>query len=387
MTRRSASALALGSFLALALALGATACSPVTPGVSGGDGGDGGDGGSGSGNSGAGASGATTTDDGEIKTSTDTETNFEECAAATEAAATLPLNMFIAIDKSGSMANNSKWTKAKAAFLGYFQDPENTNPESKVNVALRFWPDGDCNATTCNINACSNPQVPLGPLADPDHVQSLVSLYNSKNPDGNTPMYAALGGAAKWGIENAQTGEGATATVIIFVTDGEPVGCDENINNIAQHASNAFSTAQVKTFAVGLAGSKEADMAKLAVAGGTGTPFLIGNGDAQADLSAALKEIQKTTLACVFAMPEAQGPDPIDKDLVNLTYTPAGAEPVTISKVEDATKCDSAGGWGWYYDDNEKPNIIQLCPALCDNVQKFEGGKINIVLGCQSKVE
>lgn len=385
MMLRSASALALGSLLGLAL--GAAACSPVTPGASGG--GDGGGGDDGSGGSGAaGASGTTTTtEDGEIETSTDTDTGFEECAAATEAAATLPLNMFIAIDKSGSMDNDGKWEKAKAAFLGFFQDPANTNPESKISVALRFWPDGDCNANSCDINACSVPQVPLGPLSDPNHVSSLVSLYNSKGPDGNTPMYAALGGASKWAIENAQTGEGASATVIVFVTDGEPVGCDENINNIAQHATNAYSAAEVKTFAVGLAGSNENDMTVIATAGSTAAPFLIGNGNAQADLAAALKEIQKTTLACVFAMPEAQGPDPIDKDLVNLTYTPANAEPITIAKVTDPTKCDSAGGWGWYYDDNEKPNVIQLCPALCDNVQKFEGGKINIVLGCETKVE
>lgn len=384
MTLRSASALGLGSFLALAL--GAAACSPVTPSSSGADGG-GGDGSGGDGGAGAG-DGTTTTDDGQIETSTDTGTaSFQECATATEAAATLPLNMFLAIDKSGSMDNDGKWDKAKAAFLGFFQDPANASPDSKLSVALRFWPDGDCNATSCNIDACSQPQVALGPLSDPNHVQNLVSLYNSKGPDGNTPMYAALGGAAKWGIENAQTGEGASATVIIFVTDGEPVGCDENIDNIAKHAADAYGAAEVKTFAVGLAGSNEGDMATIATAGSTTSPFLIGNGNAQADLAAALKEIQKTTLACVFAMPEAQGPDPIDKELVNLTYTPANAQPITVVKVPDETKCESAGGWGWYYDDNEKPNVIQLCPALCENVQKYEGGKIDIVLGCETKVD
>lgn len=383
MMARSASALTLGSLLVLAL--GTVACSPVGEG-SAGDGGNGGD--TSNGGSGGGTGSGTTTEEGEILTSTESGTGtFKECATTSEVAATLPLNMFLAIDKSGSMDSDGKWEKAKAAFLGYFQDPANANPESKINVALRFWPDGDCNANSCDINACSQPQVALGPLADPAHVQSLVSLYNSKGPDGNTPMYAALGGAAKWGIENAQTGEGATATVIVFVTDGEPVGCDENINNIAQHAANAYSSAKVQTFAVGLAGSNEGDMTTIATAGNTTTPFLIGNGNAQADLAAALKEIQKTTLACVFAMPEAQGGKPIDKELVNLTYTPANAEPITILKVKDPTGCEAAGGWGWYYDDNDAPNVIQLCPDLCKNVQEFEGGEINIVLGCETKVE
>lgn len=379
MTLRSASALALGSLLALTLA--SAACSPAAPGDASNDG-DGGNGGEGSGADGPGT-GKTTSDD-PIETSTDSGT-FTECAKATAAAATLPLNMFLAIDKSGSMKDNDKWQKARGAFLGFFQDPANQSPDAKISVALRFWPDGDCNATSCNINACSQPQVPLGPLSDPNQVQSLVSLYNSKSPDGNTPMYAALGGAAKWGIENAQTGEGATATVIVFVTDGEPVGCNEKINDIAQHAATAYSTAEVKTFAVGLAGSNEGDMSTIAAAGSTGAPFLIGNGNAQADLAAALKEIQKTTLACVFAMPEAQGPEPIDKELVNLTYTPANATAITIGQVPDPSKCEAAGGWGWYYNNPEKPTVIHLCPALCDNVQKFEGGKIDIVLGCATQ--
>jgi hypothetical protein len=310
---------------------------------------------------------------------------FEACATASEAASTLPLNMYIAIDRSGSMANDNKWGNAKAAFESFFQDPLNTDPEAKISVALRFWPDGQCSELTCSINACSQPEVALGPLSDPNQVNNLVSLYNTKSPNGNTPMWAALGGAAKWGVENAQLGEGGTATVIVFVTDGEPNGCDENINNIAQHAAAAYATAGVPTFAVGLAGSNESQMQTIATAGNTGAPFLIGNGNAQADLAAALKAIQTTTLACVFAMPEAQGLDPIDPELVNLTYTPSGAAEITIGKVDGAGQCDAAGGWGWFYDDPVKPNVIQLCPALCEKVQGDPDGKIQIVLGCETK--
>lgn len=382
-----ASAFSFGSLLVLGLT--AAACSPVgqqgsESGGAGGDGGSGADGGSGSG-TGTGTGGEDIIDTGNTSTETGTGPGFEACATASAAASTLPLNMFIAIDKSGSMLTDNKWGNAKAAFLGFFQSAENTDPEAKISVALRFWPDAGCDESTCNINTCSQPQVPLGPLADATQVQDLVTLYNSKSPNGNTPMYAALGGAAKWGVENAQMGEGGVATVIVFVTDGEPNGCDENINNIAQHAAAAYATAKVPTFAVGLAGSNEADMQKIAVAGNTGTPFLIGNGNAEADLAAALKEIQKTTLACVFAMPEAQGPDPIDVDLVNLSYTPAGGGPITIGRVDDVSQCTAAGGWGWFYDDPINPNVIQLCPAFCDHVQQFDDGKIEIILGCETK--
>lgn len=384
MKLRVASAFSFLSLLALGISV--SACGAV-----GGDGGQTGGGGSGAsgadGGSGGTSSGTTTEDtiDTGDAGGSGGGPGFEACATASEAASTLPLNMYIAIDKSGSMADSNKWSNAKNAFLNFFQSPDNTDPNAKISVALRFWPDGNCNETTCSINSCSQPQVALGPLSDPNQVQSLVSLYNSKSPNGNTPMFAALGGAAKWGVENAQMGEGGTATVIVFVTDGEPNGCDENINNIAQQAAAAYATAKVPTFAVGLAGSNEAQMQTIATAGNTGAPFLIGNGNAEADLAAALKEIQKTTLACVFAMPEAQGPDPIDPDLVNLSYTPSGAGTVTIGKVDSEAGCDAAGGWGWYYDDPVNPKVIQLCPKLCDHVQMDEDGKIEIILGCESK--
>jgi hypothetical protein len=384
MKLRTASALTFGSLLVLSLS--AAACSPA--GKQGyGTAGDGGGGGSST--DGGGGSGTTNTDDtidtGTTGTDTGTGPGFEACATASEIAATLPLHMFIAIDKSGSMANDNKWTMAKNAFLSFFQSPENTAPEAQISVALRFWPDDGCNDQTCSIDECSKPQVQLGPLADPNQVNNLVTLYNAKSPDGNTPMYAALGGAAKWTVTNVQLGEGGVATVIVFVTDGQPVGCDENIDNIALHAATAWATAKVPTFAVGLAGSNEAQMQTIATAGNTGAPFMIGNGNAEAELAAALKEIQKSTLACVFAMPEAQGPDPIDPELVNLTYTPTGGGQITIGKVNSVTECDSAGGWGWFYDDPIKPNVIQLCPALCDKVQQDPEGKIEIILGCETK--
>ena len=376
MKLRFASALALGSALALTLA----ACSPATKG---GPGNANGGGGQGQGGDGAGASqnqGGTDLGIGGMDTGT---TSFQECAKATEAASTLPLHMFVAIDKSGSMADNDKWGKAKAAFVDFFQSPDNQS--SKISVALRFWPDAGCNDVTCDVNACSTPQVALGDLSDPAQVQQLTQLYNAKSPAGNTPMFAALGGAAKWGIENAQQGEGATATVIVFVTDGEPHGCNEDIGAIAQNAEDAWATAKVATFAVGLAGSNEGDMQAIATAGNSTKPFLIGNGDAQAELAAALKEIQKTTLACVFAMPEPTGSDPIDPQQVNLSYTPANATPIDIGQVTDPSQCGAAGGWGWYYDDPSNPHVIQLCPDLCDNVQKYEGGKIEVILGCETK--
>jgi hypothetical protein len=387
MKLRSAKTLAHGSLLALAIA--AVACSPARKGQAGDDiGSRGGQGGSAGGDmggdsAGAGQGGSAGSDLGLGGNDTGTTTGFQSCAKATQAPATLPLDIYIAIDKSGSMLDNNKWGNVKNAFFNFFNSPDNQS--SKISASLRFWPDGNCNTDTCDVNGCAQPQVPLGPLSDAAHVQALENLYNSKSPGGNTPMFPALAGAAKWTEANAAQGEGAKATVIVFVTDGQPHGCDENINDIAANAADAYKKAKVETFAVGLVGSNESDMTAIAVAGNTQKPFLIGNGNAEAELSAALKEIQKTTLACVFAMPEASGPDPIDPSLVNLTYTPGGGKSETIGQVKSKADCDAAGGQGWYYDDPAKPKIIQLCPGLCSEVQKDDAGKIEVVLGCASQ--
>lgn len=309
---------------------------------------------------------------------------FTECATAEQQPSTVPLHMYVAIDKSGSMGDNNKWGNAKAAFTTFFQDPENA--AANISVALRFWPDGNCSDATCDPNQCEQPQVPLGPLSDPNQLSALLNLYNQKNPNGNTPMSAALGGAAQWAIKNAEMGEGATATVIVFVTDGQPMGCNENINAIAQPAADAYAMAGVPTFAVGLAGSNEAQMGVIATAGNTMKPFLIGNANAQEELVAALKEIQKTTLGCVFAMPEAAAGETIDPKQVNLTYTPTGANmPIVIKQVENEAACSANGGWGWYYDDPNNPAIITICPDLCTNVQADKSGKIKVVLGCDTQ--
>jgi uncharacterized protein YegL len=309
---------------------------------------------------------------------------FEECAGVAEEATFIPVSMFIAVDKSGSMNNDNKWTNVKAAFVSFFTDPG----ADGLNVALRFWPDSGCEDPYCDINGCSQPQVQLGSLADPNHEQALINTFNSKGPGGMTPMSAALGGACQWAVAHQGQNEGAEKVVVILVTDGAPTACDTNINNIAQHAANAFTAAEILTFAVGLEGSNEAQMNIIAQAGQTAPAFFIGNGNAQAELLAALQAIQQTVVACSFAMPESDDPNnPVDPNQVNITFTPGGGgEPVLISQVASAADCTQANG-GWYYDDPGNPSAIFLCESTCNAVQSDQEGKIEIVVGCATQVQ
>jgi hypothetical protein len=291
----------------------------------------------------------------------------------------MPVNMFIAVDRSGSMGNQNKWENARAAFTSFFQDPD----ADSLNVALRFWPDNNqCQDPACSIDGCSVPDVPLGSLADTAHEQALVSAFNSTGPDGFTPMWAALGGATKWALDRQVANEGLERNVVILLSDGAPNDCGSDVSAIAQHATDAYNQAEILTFSVGLEGSNEQVMNTIAAAGQTQMAFFIGNANAEAELLAALKAIQDSVVACTFAMPQSTDPtNPVDPTQVNITFTPSGSQATqTIFQVANEGGCGSAGGW--YYDDPVNPAIITLCPDTCNSVQADENGKIEIVLGC-----
>lgn len=304
----------------------------------------------------------------------------EGCAEAVAEPTLVPVAMFIAVDKSGSMGGD-KWDDAKAAFISFFTDPS----ADPLEVALRFWPEGNCDEDSCSIQACSQPQIALGALSDPAHEAALVALFNATDPGGNTPTSAALAGATQWAIAQQAVSEGAAKRyVVVLVTDGDPNGCQEDITTISNIAGSAYTDHDILSFAVGLQGSNEADMDTIAAAGGTQTGFFIGSGNAQAELLAALQAIQQTAVACTFAMPESTDPNKtIDPDKINVTYTPSGGSETTVKQVAGEADCGPDGGW--YYDDPVAPSIIQLCESTCNAVQS-DAGTLHIVLGCETIV-
>jgi hypothetical protein len=222
------------------------------------------------------------------------------CATSTAEATLLPVNLFIMFDKSGSMEKNGKWDDATAALTAFIQDPATAG----LRVALRFFPDDGCDDVTCDVDACSQPLVAIGPItADPAPVdaqeEALVTTIDAKSWEdgGGTPISAALAGAAKWAADHVAANPSEKAAVI-FVTDGGPNGCNEDDGDIESIAEAAFTASGVRTYAVGLEGSNEPLMEEIAQGGGTTNAFFIGSGgNAQTDLVAALKAIQGSVIA------------------------------------------------------------------------------------------
>ncbi len=311
------------------------------------------------------------------------------CATSAVEGETLPVVMLIMFDKSGSMLDDQKWFGAKAALDAFFQDPATAG----LSIGLRFFPDdapaAGCNDQACSIDACSQPLVPPAPLTaspastDPQQ-KALQDAVDSKSPSGETPMYAALGGAEKWAKDNAKEGE--TRTVVVLVTDGEPTTCNTDIGAIASLAQDARDTKGVLTYAIGMPGSNKSQLDQIASAGGTDEAFLAPAGSLSSELIDALLSIQKSQISCTFDVPAPteQG-DVIDPDLVNVNYYKGDGSFVTMPRVSGLAAC--TGGQEWYYDDPQMPKVIHLCPSTCTSLQGNASALVKILLGCQTVVK
>lgn len=309
--------------------------------------------------------------------------DFEPCATDRVQASRIRTNLFLAVDTSCSMdqrvepgvaGSPTKWEAASSAFNGFFTDPT----ASTLDLALRLWPASDgCDHQQCDADACADPQVPLGSLGDATHQQALTDALSATSPGGFTPMHAALDGATRWAATHLSDAPDEQVA-IIFVTDGEPRGCDEDIGNIAALAASSASLG-VPVYAVGIEGVNTDQIDQIAAAGSTGSGFFVGNADAEVDLLAALKAIQEQVVSCSFSFPTDATADPLSPDLVRVEVEVDG-EIERVRRILDASRCEPDGGW--YLDDPESPSVIALCPSTCAEVQDIDEVAIELAVGC-----
>ena len=128
------------------------------------------------------------------------------------------------------------------------------------------------------------------------------------------------------------------------------------------------------------------------LAGATGgTTFSICAGDWSA-LWATLREsvLVSATLPCYYALPEPPAGEMFNADRVNVAYTDASGGETVLPRASDPSLCTDAGGTpvrAWYYDNNDAPTQIILCPAACDLVEAAgEGARVDIALGCDTEM-
>jgi hypothetical protein len=303
------------------------------------------------------------------------------CGLVTEQGKATPLSLYIAFDKSNSMYG-TKWDSAEVGLGAFVKDPASAG----TTVALNFFPLPE--ESTCDQLKYKVPVVPFGEL--PANADAIIQAIAAEDPTGvKTPIYPALGGAIL-ACADALKQKPGTACAALLVTDGEPLGpapkCGgvdpQDPKNIADLAKKGLELYGVRTFVIGLQGVNQETANVIAQAGGTDAAILVGSVNVQSEFQNALFKARGKALPCDYEIPEKVAGGEVDKGFVNVLYTPSsGGAGKTV--LQDAT---CKGGVGWHYDNPANPKKLVFCPATCQAVRADFGGKVQILLGCQTEV-
>lgn len=343
----------------------------------------------------------------------------DACGADSVRTAPISLDMYIVLDRSGSMnlpqpmptrnvtpgggdcnvgdPTVSRWCHSLNALDGFFTSPL----AAGTGIALQFFPAGDCRMSSspllyscCNSGACcggSAEAMPVVPLATlPEGHAALVSALNAAEPWADrTPIEAALRGILAYTKKSARAGRQMLG---LLITDGGPEGCQANADTLASLVKNQLTSAHIPTYVIGTQGAAYSWLETIAKAGGAPSHtarcaggvspchfYDVGDGN-PAVFTDVLQQIRRAAIACTFEMPS---PDQglIDPTDVALSWTAAsGGASTRVLRVASAADC-AAGGF--YYDDASAPKTLSLCPSSCDALRSKDGGDVQILLGCR----
>ena len=95
-------------------------------------------------------------------------------------------------------------------------------------------------------------------------------------------------------------------------------------------------------------------------------------------LAAGIVGVSK--LDCGWTIPPPPAGQSFAKNMVNVEFENGAGQKTIIGKVNSAADCGPQGGW--YYDDENNPQNILVCPATCQTIQSDPNGKIAIQFGC-----
>lgn len=327
-----------------------------------------------SGGGGAGASGSTG-GGGEVLPDIDSGIPDPDaaCGLVTENGNRAPLNLYVMLDKSSSM-DGFRWTAATTGLKAFAADPASAG----IRLALKLFPREPDNNPVCDALPYKAPDVPFGEL--PGNESAISAALTSAAPDGfSTPIYPALSGGLLKGLELVSNNPQETSAVLL-VTDGEPEGaCEKDPVKIVEMAKSGAAK-HVLTYVIGLPGVNQALANQIAAAGGTDKAIVIGKENVEADFVKALAKVRGEALPCNYALPSKVGSE-FDVNQVNVLFTESGGATSIIA--QDA----ACAGEGWHYDDAKNPTEIILCPASCALAKDAGTGKIQILLGCKTKIK
>lgn len=337
------------------------------------------------------------------------------CTGESQKAQPIPLDIFVMLDQSGSMALDagnllSRWDTVKQAISEFVKQPD----AAGIGIGIQYFglPDPSphgCTTQTCAKDAdctggcticmpqglCQGPfnpdidsceaidyawaEVPIQTL--PGVGNFIVGSMSAHTPGTNTPTLPALQGALIY----AKTWADAHPdhiTVVVLATDGEPSECDTDPALINGIAKAGFDLApSIQTFVIGVGAAVQA-LDDVAFNGGTDKAFHVDFDPNATDLFlGAMNTIRLDALDCTYELPEPPPGKQLDFAQVNVSYTPGdGGAQEGFPKLTDGALCGDEDGW--YYDDNTNPTKITLCESACNKLKSDLQGQIDIIVGC-----
>lgn len=301
------------------------------------------------------------------------------CATESASAEVLPLDLYILLDRSGSMAYQNKWLDVTNALRGFVYEPASYG----IGVGLQYLP----LPQICDPEAYASPDVEIALL--PGAQGALNASLANHAPDGDTPMVPALTGA----LSHAKSWASAHPThtvAVLLVTDGLPdQTCQSTAGgkapNDLAHANAAAAAGvakdpKVSTYVIGV-GNELAALGDIAKAGAGFAVFVDPTEDTQAQFRAAVDKIRKKVLPCSYAIPATK--TMLDLGLVNVLFTNGAGTQSLFKNVKGAASCGNE--LAWYYDDPVKPTQLVMCPTACSLLKQDLAGKVSVVFGCATQ--
>jgi hypothetical protein len=313
-----------------------------------GSGGQGGSGGglvfnAGNGGGGAGGAGATPGTSGQNGTSgaagsCPITVNDAGCSGEIYVGETIPLDIYIMFDQSGSMLNIEQGGLTRMDAVRDAVDKfVNDSKSAGMGVGIGYFGYKPIGSTTCNPADYEKEAVAIGRL--PENAKAIVDSLNGLQPTGETPSGAAIRGACTY----AQSWKLATPgheVVILLVTDGKPEApvtcstggtcCPTLEDAVAAATECRNGKPALKTYVLGV-GPLLDNLGQIAVAGGTDKAYLVSGGDVSSQVLAALNEIRAAAqIPCQLQIPPAPPNQTINLGQVNVVHTTNACETQTI---------------------------------------------------------
>ena len=336
----------------------------------------------------------------------------ETCADVQIDSEEIFLDIFMILDRSGSMTRRpdpdgggpeeafgdndsdgycdigepnvgSRWCNAINAINDFFSDA------TTVGTGFSFGEfrgnGGDCQAIPMDV--------PFGIVEAGDtngQLAALVTELNDNDPDGSTPTERAINTLIA--ETNAHVPTGTRRTIGVLITDGDPnSGCNDDVSDLGDILNGHFNDDGIPTYIIGMTGATADNLEEMAVGSGaephddycdpshsTCSYYTVGDGNPQAFM-AALDSIRSSVLGCEYVVPSSQV-GISDLDTLDVQFTPeASAAAIGLTRVANEAACASASEF--FVDLSGVDPIVKLCPATCD--LRGEGASIDISLKCE----